>query len=227
MSDELDLPSVSIHVIKRQNQRLIGAALNRKICGTIVDENEDSPLETNRLGLYEFVDNDQFSNLDSLLNQVGNVLVYLSDEFQDFTKGDGRKLHNLFESKSLEVIFLKKSCFSKKPETQGLLLKLVGNATHATNIVETERPVAFGCLECLMHALRLREDTDNFGRFSFHLDSLNNCMRLDTAAADAVNLLPKADHPSQFGSLFGILNRCKTKMGSRLLDRCSKHSAST
>eukprot|EP01035_Chromulina_nebulosa_P027980 gene27980-36867_t len=44
-------------------------------------------------------------------------------------------------------------------------------------------------------------------------------MRLNSSAADAINLLPKPDHPSQFGSLYGILNRCKTKMGSRLLER--------
>jgi DNA mismatch repair ATPase MutS len=44
-------------------------------------------------------------------------------------------------------------------------------------------------------------------------------MRIDSAAAEAVNLLPKSDHPSQFGSIYGVLNRCKTKMGSRLLER--------
>ena len=51
------------------------------------------------------------------------------------------------------------------------------------------------------------------------LGYLDTFMRLDSAAAEAVNLLPKADHPSQYGSLFGVLNRCRTSMGSRLLDR--------
>ena len=44
-------------------------------------------------------------------------------------------------------------------------------------------------------------------------------LRLDSAAIDAINLLPRADHPSEFGSIYGVLNRCKTKMGSRLLER--------
>ena len=51
------------------------------------------------------------------------------------------------------------------------------------------------------------------------LGYLDTFMRLDSAAAEAVNLLPKAEHPSQYGSLFGVLNRCRTSMGSRLLDR--------
>ncbi len=165
------------------------------------------------------MDNDQFSNLDSFLNQIGNVLLYLSDEYQDKAKGDGRKLHNLLSSKVLEAVFLKRTCFTKKPETLPVLLKIVGKPSHATNIVEAERPIAFGCLECILHALRLNHETENFGRYEFSLESLNSFMRLDSAASDAVNLLPKPDHPSQFGSLYGILNRCKTKMGSRLLER--------
>jgi len=30
-------------------------------------------------------------------------------------------------------------------------------------------------------------------------------MKVDSAAAEAVNLLPKSDHPSKFGSLYGVL----------------------
>jgi len=57
------------------------------------------------------------------------------------------------------------------------------------------------------------------GVVELKLGYLDAFMRLDSAAAEAVNLLLKADHPSQYGSLFGVLNRCRTSMGSRLLDR--------
>ncbi len=48
-------------------------------------------------------------------------------------------------------------------------------------------------------------------------------MRLDFAAANAINLFPKPDDPSPYASLFGILNRCKTKMGQRMLENWLRH----
>jgi len=63
------------------------------------------------------------------------------------------------------------------------------------------------------------EEEENYGKYEIQLKSLAQYMKLDSAAAEAVNLLPKSDHPSKFGSLYGVLNRCKTKMGSRFLER--------
>jgi DNA mismatch repair protein MSH2 len=220
-SDEFDGPSIAVHIVKKQNQRLIGACVHRKVHNEIVEETSQHSGRTYafELELFEFIDNEQYYNLDTLLNQVGNVVLYVSDEFQDVTKGEGRKLHNLFSSKSLDETHIKKSCFTVRPETSFLLSKLVGETTHSVNIAETERPLAFGCLECLMKALRLKDEIRYHGGFNFRLSSLNSFMRLDSAASDAVNLFPKPDHPSLFGSVFGVLNRCKTKMGSRLLER--------
>jgi DNA mismatch repair protein MSH2 len=208
-----------VHITRKQNQRLIGACVHRKIHNEISEESKKHRTFAFELELFEFIDNDQYSNLDTLLNQVGNVVLYVSDEFQDTTRGDGRKLHNLFSSRSLDETFIKKSCFIVKPETSHLLSKLVGENTHSVNIAETERPLAFGCLECLMRALRLKEEVEFHGGFDFRLGSLSSYMRLDSAASNAVNLFSKPDDPSQFGSIYGILNRCKTKMGSRLLER--------
>ena len=99
------------------------------------------------------------------------------------------------------------------------LVKLVGSATHLTNTCETEKPFAYACMNVIITSLKLMELDELHGMVDFSFGSLNTCMRLDSAAAEAVNLLPKPDHPSQFGSIYGVLNRCKTKMGSRLLDR--------
>lgn len=114
---------------------------------------------------------------------------------------------------------LKRTCFVKKNETSASLMKLIGKTSHATNSVDSEMPIALGCVECLLQTLKLLEqDIDNVVT-DLSYGALDTCMRLDSAAAEAVNLLPKPDHPSQFGSLYGILNRCRTKLGSRLLDR--------
>ena len=72
---------------------------------------------------------------------------------------------------------------------------------------------------CVISHLHLNDDDSDFGSYALRLGSLHAFMRLDSAAVEAVNLLPKADHPSPLGSIFGVLNRCKTKMGQRLLER--------
>jgi anthranilate/para-aminobenzoate synthase component II len=44
------------------------------------------------------------------------------------------------------------------------------------------------------------------------LHSLDQYVKLDSAAADAVTLLPDPSFPHQHGSIYDILNKCKTKV---------------
>jgi DNA mismatch repair protein MSH2 len=208
------LQSIALQISKKQNQRCIGAAVRKRVHRSGLEDEILFSIE-----LYDFMDNEQYSNLDAFLVQMGASVLYLSEEYEDSSKGDGRKLFNLSEGKGMERVYTKKSLFTKKSDVGQNLLKLCGKQTHATNVAETERPLGYACLECLMHSLRLLEDEENFGKHELRLGSLTQFMRLDSAAAEAVNLLPKPDHPSQFGSIYGVLNRCKTKMGARLLER--------
>lgn len=218
MEDLSDIPYVSLCVANKKNQRQIGAAVfTHEQQRAIVDTADEKSLK--RLRLFEFHDNDQFSNLDCFLNQIGSCVLYLADDITDKSKGDDRKIYNIVTSKDIEVQPTKKALFLKKSETANSLLKLVGRTSHTTNSVETEMPIALGCVECLFQMLRLCDNGDERAIFELSYGALDTCMRLDSAAAEAVNLLPKPDHPSPFGSLFGILNRCRTKLGSRLLDR--------
>lgn len=66
---------------------------------------------------------------------------------------------------------------------------------------------------------QLSHDEQSLGHCILNFGSLNKYMRLDSSAANAINLFPKADDPSPYASLYGLLNRCKTKMGQRLLER--------
>jgi DNA mismatch repair protein MSH2 len=84
---------------------------------------------------------------------------------------------------------------------------------------QVEHPLGSSCLQPLARHTGLLRDTDSFGCYSLAFGSLSAFMRLDSAAAAAINLFPRPDDPSPHGSLFGILNRCKTKMGTRLLER--------
>lgn len=210
-------PSVCLIVTNKKGQRVIGAS----VCSYSQQSIEETmDLKTfMKIELFEFLDNEQFSNFDTFLTQIGEVNIYISEECDDKAKGDFRKIFNILSVKNLDLTLLKKKCFLKNADTMDNIIKIIGGRNHMTNSVETEMPNALGCTQCLIQVLNLLETDLNATTYELCYGSLNTYMRLDSAAAEAVNLFPKADHPSTFGSLYGILNRCRTKLGSRLLDR--------
>ncbi|CAM9668956.1 unnamed protein product [Chrysoparadoxa australica] len=84
---------------------------------------------------------------------------------------------------------------------------------------EIEAPLGMGCLAALVAEKKLAKEQETEGSYELLKGNLGAYMKLDSAAADAVMLLPDPAYPKQYGSLFQILNKCKTKMGSRLLER--------
>lgn len=216
-----DVPSVAINVIKKNHVSTFGAAIYRKVPKTLNEQFDNS--NSFEIEAFEFTDNDQFSNLNSFLHQLGSCVLYMSETIvghnQQPVNSDNRKIMNVLSASMAEVIPLKKIFFVLKPDTMPCLTKLVGKTTHALSTVESERSLSVPCIECLFHCLRLRDDVSIQGQFHLKFGALNTYMRIDSAASDAINLLPKSDDPSPFGSLFGVLNRCKTKFGSRLLER--------
>ena len=60
------------------------------------------------------------------------------------------------------------------------------------------------------------------GRFKLQELVLDGCMRLDKAAVRALNLLPQPQDGNRNMSLYALLNKCKTPVGSRLLMRWVK-----
>ena len=231
---EIHTVSIALTVGKRNNQRAVGAAVHRRRQRS----GEDDPV-LYTLELFDFLDNEQLSNLDSFLVQMGPCVLYVSDEHEDVHRGDGKKLHLLCESKDIEKVLVKRSLFAKKGGAAALAKLCVQDAlnkthSHAVNVAEAERPLGHSCIDVLVASLRLLDSSNNneeasgsssssggghLGHYELRLGALDAHMTLDSAAAEAVNLLPKPDHPSQFGSIYGVLNRCRTKMGSRLLDR--------
>lgn len=190
---------VAVSINKKSQQRHIGAAVIERLKRK--NERDDILYSIN---LFQFIEeNDHFSTLDSFLMQLGSCTMYMSDEFENTTKGDGRKIANILHGKDVDIVHVKKTCFQRKQDLAGKILKLTGRTSHVSNIAETERPLAYSCIECLIATQRLLEDEALIGKYDLTFGSLASYMRLDSAAAEAVNLLPKADHPSQFGSIFG------------------------
>jgi len=143
-------------------------------------------------------------------------VVYLPD---DLSKQDAKKIAGLVDRDGVSAHYVKRASMFRKAEAAAALLKLVGSRTHNLNAAESERDLAIAAVDCLAQRLKLLQDADSHGAYEVRLGSLESFMKLDSAAVEAINLLPKADQPSQYGSIHGVLNRCRTKVGARLLDR--------
>ncbi|CAD6590292.1 MAG: MutS-like protein, partial [Tremellales sp. Tagirdzhanova-0007] len=83
---------------------------------------------------------------------------------------------------------------------------------------------AMSALSALLIYLSLLSDIGLHGQFRLHRHDLSQYMKLDASALKALNLMP---NPQEIGgnknmSLYGLLNRCKTSQGQRLLRRWLK-----
>lgn len=65
-------------------------------------------------------------------------------------------------------------------------------------------------------------DETAFGKYSLKHHDLSQYMRLDASALRALNLMPNPQDGAKSMSLFGLLNKCKTAQGSRLLGQWLK-----
>lgn len=73
-------------------------------------------------------------------------------------------------------------------------------------------------LSALVSHLSLLTDPTTFSSYSLRTHDLSQFMKLDASALSALNLLPGPnDLGGKNSSLFGLLNRCKTPQGQRLL----------
>ena len=60
-------------------------------------------------------------------------------------------------------------------------------------------------------------DSSNLGHFTLGLHDMGRYMRLDAAAQRALNVMKSRSDANDAFSLYGLMNRCKTVMGKRLL----------
>jgi DNA mismatch repair protein MSH2 len=176
---------------------------------------------TRELGVSEFLDNDLYSNFEALLIQLG-----VKECLVQVDKGEGKdaelaKLKQIIDNCGVATSERPAGEFGTRDIEQDLA-RLLKDERAASQLPQTDLKLAMGSAAALIKYLGVLHDTSNFGQYQLFQHDLSQFMKLDAAALKALNLMPGARDGSKTMSLFGLLNHCKTPVGSRLLSQWLK-----
>lgn len=195
-------------------------------------------LSNSTIQVAEFEDNDLFSNLESLLIQLGVKEVLVPSNYSQ-DDDEHIKLFQVLNKVNNIVISPAKSSTFKNADIEqdlGKILVLkndqeelnVGLVLASKNINSVDFNLSLSCTNALIVYLQLLNESDN----SFTIDqyNLSAYMKLDLSTMKALNIFPNTTiaqplanaQNSTVTSLFGLLNKCKTAAGSRLLSQWLK-----
>ncbi|KAB5589999.1 DNA mismatch repair protein msh-2 [Ceratobasidium theobromae] len=177
------------------------------------------------IGVSEFLDNDLLSNFEALLIQldVKECIMQADDKRTDI---DLSKLREVIERCNVVLTERKAGEFNAKNIEQDLG-RLLPEGLSATALPQFDLKSAMSAASALIAYLALTSDSSNAHQYTLRTHDLAQFMRLDASAVRALNLMPApglgGSGPMTGGrqpantSLLGLLNRCKTGQGARLL----------
>ncbi|KAG0000086.1 MutS-like protein [Entomortierella chlamydospora] len=173
------------------------------------------------LGISEFIDNDLYSNFESLVIQLGvkECLIQADEGQKDY---ELTKLRTILQHCDIVITERKKSEFSAKDVEQDYNRLLEEDISIAA-LPEFELKNAMAASACVIKYLGLLTDETNFGQYALRNHDLSQYMKLDASAVRALNLMPgPQDGANKSMSLYGLLNKCKTTQGGRMLGQWLK-----
>lgn len=167
------------------------------------------------LGVSEFLDNDVYSNFESLVIQLGvkECLIQMDSSRKDVELG---KIRAIADSCGIAISERPAADYGVRDIEQDLT-RLLRDERSAATLPQTELKLAMGSASALIKYLGVMTDPTNFGQYSLYQHDLSQYMKLDASALRALNLMPGPRDGSKSMSLYGLLNHCKTPVGSRLL----------
>ncbi|KAF9226411.1 DNA mismatch repair protein [Gyrodon lividus] len=173
------------------------------------------------LGATEFVDNDLFSNTESLIIQLSVKEAIIPTGTVSGTTDrdlDLNKLKAVLERCGVVVTERKPSEFTAKNVVDDMrkLTRPEGDMEDASGTSSVPAPAA---LSALLTYLALPSDPANHGAYKLKAHDLAQYMRLDASAVRALALVDFEGGGSinKSSTLLGLLNKCKTAQGTRLL----------
>ncbi|KAG8784475.1 MutS-like protein, partial [Ceratobasidium sp. 428] len=175
------------------------------------------------IGVSEFPDNDLLSNFEALLIQldVKECVMQADDKRTDI---DLNKLREVIERCNVVLTERKAGDFNAKNIEQDLG-RLLKTDLATTALPEYDLKTAMSAASALIAYLSLTSEASNAHQYTLRTHDLAQFMRLDASAVRALNLMPAPGIGGTGGggrqpantSLLGLLNKCKTGQGSRLL----------
>ncbi|CAE6457674.1 unnamed protein product [Rhizoctonia solani] len=204
---------------------VMAVRLGKKDAGTKVIGVAFADASAREIGVSEFPDNDLLSNFEALLIQLDvKECVMQSDDKR--TDIDLNKLREVIERCNIVLTERKSGEFNAKNIEQDLGRLLKGDLA-TTALPEYDLKTAMSAAAALISYLSLTSDSSNSHQYVLRTHDLAQFMRLDASAVRALNLMPApglgGSGPMTGGrqpantSLLGLLNRCKTGQGARML----------
>lgn len=144
---------------------------------------------------------------------VKECIIQADEKNKDYELG---KLRALLDRCGIVMTFKKAADFSVKDIDQDLS-RLLTCEVAAGILPQSESKLAMGAASALIKYLGLMTDDHNFGQYRLYQHDLAQYMKLDASALRALNLMPGPRDGSKNMSLYGLLNKCKTSIGTRLL----------
>jgi len=200
-TDANDTVTIAIAQSQDKGQNLIGVAL--------CDVNQHV------IHVAEFIDTIHYTNLESVLVQAPGVReCLLAASTTKQSSSDPATIPHILARCSILQTTCKRSDFSTRDIEQDLQ-RLLGQVTNNLNHLEWK--TAMSACACVIKYLELLGDDSNFSKFTMKELNLKDKMRLDSAAIEALKLLPSRRDLNKKLNLYGLLNRCVTVQGSREL----------
>tara|TARA_B100000524_G_scaffold203349_1_gene106077 strand:+ start:150 stop:2930 length:2781 start_codon:yes stop_codon:yes gene_type:complete len=166
----------------------------------------------------EFVDDESLSTLESLMCQQGACEVVIPVEL---VEADRARLKHVFDRCELKVTVGTRSSFKGKDSEQDLR-RLLGVDELRGRCLATEQRLSLTAAGGLIKHLELMTASDSHGLWALEWTEPNHFMRLDAGALHALSVFPQSGESDRNASLQGILGKCQTAAGTRMLRKWLK-----
>ncbi|KAJ3367170.1 MutS-like protein [Kappamyces sp. JEL0680] len=215
VSDLASSPMVAAVAIDAVGDQKVAVAADHQLVGVAFTDASSG----RSLGVSQFLDNDSFANLESLVIQQGVKECIVQKETA--TNYDLKKVIAILDRCGIVCTQVKPSLFSTSNLAQDMNRLLEGSLDFVAT-PEAELKAAMKCVACLISYLELLSEEANLGAYAMSQYDLSAFMKLDASAVKALNLIPGPKEDKRTTNLYGLLNRCKTAQGARMLGQWIK-----